>query len=126
MLKRSLLILMVMALVAMGVTAYMLVKEDDVAATIPLDVGTAIEERVTVYVTGAAPGGGDAPCGSGGAGCGGLWRRDARRGFSENQFGDALKRRPAYRRAGGVGRRGHGSGGRGSEERWSCPHQYGG
>lgn len=53
MLKRSLLILMVMALSAMGVTAYMLVKEDDVAATIPLDAGTAIEERVTVYVTGA-------------------------------------------------------------------------
>ena len=53
MLKRSLLILMVMALVAMGVTAYMLVKEDDAAATIPLDAGTAIEERVTVYVTGA-------------------------------------------------------------------------
>ena len=53
MLKRSLLILMVMALSAMGVTAYMLVKEDDAAATIPLDAGTAIEERVTVYVTGA-------------------------------------------------------------------------
>ena len=53
MLKRSLLILMVMALVAMGVTAYMLAKEDDAAATIPLDAGTVIEERVTVYVTGA-------------------------------------------------------------------------
>ena len=52
MLRRSLLILMVMALVAMGVTAYMLAKDDD-TATIPLDAGTAAEERVTVYVTGA-------------------------------------------------------------------------
>ena len=54
MLRRSLLILMVMALSAMGVTAYILAKEDDMAATtLPLDAGTAIEERVTVYVTGA-------------------------------------------------------------------------
>ena len=53
MLRRSLLILMVMALSAMGVTAYMLAQEDDAAAPLPLDAGTAIEERVTVYVTGA-------------------------------------------------------------------------
>lgn len=53
MLRRSLLILMVMALSAMGVTAYMLAQEDDAATTLPLDAGTAIEERVTVYVTGA-------------------------------------------------------------------------
>lgn len=53
MLRRSLLILMVMALSAMGVTAYLLTKEDDAAATIPLDAGTMVEERVTVYVTGA-------------------------------------------------------------------------
>ena len=52
MLRRSLLILLVMALVAMGVTAYILAKDDD-TATIPLDAGTAAEERVTVYVTGA-------------------------------------------------------------------------
>lgn len=52
MLRRSLLILLVMALVAMGVTAYMLAKDDD-TATIPLDAGTVAEERVTVYVTGA-------------------------------------------------------------------------
>ena len=53
MLRRSLLILLVMAFSAMGVAAYMLVKEDDEAAVRPLDAGTAVEERVTVYVTGA-------------------------------------------------------------------------
>ena len=53
MLRRSLLILLAMAFSAMGVAAYMLTKEDEAAATRPLDAGTAVEERVTVYVTGA-------------------------------------------------------------------------
>ena len=53
MLRRSLLILLAMAFSAMGVAAYMLTNEDEAAATRPLDAGTAVEERVTVYVTGA-------------------------------------------------------------------------
>ena len=123
MLRRSLLILLVMALVAMGVTAYMLAKDDD-TATIPLDAGTAAEERVTVYVTGAV-GRDTGGRGTDRAGCRGLRRRDARRGFSENQFSYALKRRPAHHRAGRTG--GGRSGSHNDDEAgWSRSYQCGG
>lgn len=50
MFQRSMLVLLVMALTAMGVTAFMLAEEDAVQ---PLDAGVAAEASVTVYVTGA-------------------------------------------------------------------------